>query len=109
MHNAIYAQDAVYSAPPVHAVYRAVHLWWRTTLGTTGASSAADDEQHMTVVNDLNCWLIIRYFSRICRTAVSVLGLAVGHWMEEALHVLAALHCDNTRKLLPTLVNVCSR
>ena len=78
------AQDAVYSAPPctcsiihlhcdgrsfsyklwhrmqytvhlpAHAVYRAVHLWWRTMLGTTGASAtAADDEQHLTVMNGL--------------------------------------------------------
>ena len=42
---------------PVHAVYKAVHLWWRTTLGMTGDSAAADDklllQQHMTVVNDL--------------------------------------------------------
>ena len=37
----------------VHAVYRAVHLWWHTTLGRTGASAAADDNQHLTVVKDL--------------------------------------------------------
>ena len=38
---------------PVHAVYRAVHLWWHTMLGMTEASAAADDEQHLTVVNDI--------------------------------------------------------
>ena len=38
---------------PVHAVYRAVHLWWCTMLSMTGDSAAADDEQHLTVVNDL--------------------------------------------------------
>ena len=32
-----------------------------------------------------------------------MLGLAVGHWMEEALHALAS---NNTRKLSPMLVNV---
>ena len=29
--------------------------------------------------------------------------------MEEVLHVLAVLHCNNTRKLPPMLVNVYSR
>ena len=29
--------------------------------------------------------------------------------MEEVLHALAALHCNNTRKLSPMLVNVYSR
>ena len=47
------AQDAVYNAPCVHIIYRAVDQWWCTMLSTTGASAAADDEQHLTVVNDL--------------------------------------------------------
>ena len=29
--------------PPVHAVNRTMHLWWCTTLGTTGDSAVADD------------------------------------------------------------------
>ena len=38
---------------PVHAVYRAVHLWWCTMFGTTGDSAAADNKQQLTVMNDL--------------------------------------------------------
>ena len=85
---------------PVHAVYRVIHLWWRTMLGTTGAST----EQHLTVMNNFAGISIHRYFSHICRTAVSVFELAVG--LE---HVLVALHCNNTRKLSPTFVNIYSR
>ena len=69
-------------------------------LGTTGASTAADDKQHLTVMNNFAGVSIHRYFSHICRTAVNVFELAVG--LE---HVLVALHCNNTRKLSPTLVN----
>ena len=45
-------------------------------LGTTGASAATDDEQHMTVVNDLANVFIRKYC--ICCTAVGVLRLAIG-------------------------------
>ena len=47
------AQDAVYNAPHVRAIYRAVHLWWCTMLSTMEASAATDDKQHMTALNDL--------------------------------------------------------
>ena len=38
---------------PVHAVYSVVHLWCHTMLSTTRDSAAADNKQHLTVVNDL--------------------------------------------------------
>ena len=46
------AQDAVYNAPSC-IIYRAVHPQWRTMLIVIRASAAADNEQYMTVVNDL--------------------------------------------------------
>ena len=55
---------------PVHAEYRAVHLWWCTTLGTMGDSAAADNEQHLTMVNDLAGISIGTLTIRICCTAV---------------------------------------
>ena len=71
-----------------------------------GDSAATDDKQHLKVVNDLAGISIgTLAFSHICCTAVGMLGLAVGLWMEEAL---AVLHCNNTCKLSPTLVNVYS-
>ena len=56
-------------------------------LGTTGDSAVADDKQHLRVVNDL-AGIYIGTLA-ICHTAVGMLGLAVGHWMEEVLHALA--------------------
>ena len=63
MHNAVYNFYTVMgeASPmnfgtlhlPVHQVYKAVHLWWRTKLGTMGASAAVDNEEHMTVMNEL--------------------------------------------------------
>ena len=99
------AQDAVYIAPPC------------TCSIQGGASVVVHNTQHdgrfccsrRQAIPDSGgwpCWCIHRYFSHICRTAVGMLGLAVGHWMEEVLHALATSHCNNTRKLLPTLVNV---
>ena len=38
---------------PVHAVYRAVHLWWCTMLSTMRDSAAADTKQHLTLMNDI--------------------------------------------------------
>ena len=53
----------------------------------TGASAAADNKQHLRVVNNL-AGVSVSYFSCICCTAVDVLILAVG--LVEALDVLSA-------------------
>ena len=45
-------QDAVYNTHPC-IIYRAVHPQWRTMLIMIRASAALDNEQHMTVVNEL--------------------------------------------------------
>ena len=98
------AQDAVYNAPPC------------TCSIQGGASVVSHNTQHdgsfccsrqraTPDSGEWPCWRIHRYFSHICCTAVGVLRLAVGH---QTLHVLVALHCNNTRKLSPTLVNVYS-
>ena len=63
------AQDTMHL--PVHAVYSAVQLWWRTTLGTTADSAPADEGGKWP------CQGIHSYLSHICRTAVGMLGLAV--------------------------------
>ena len=60
------AQDAVYNAPPVYAVYKPVHPWWRTMLHMMRGSAAADNGQHMTV----HCLPCVAQFSAAAEAPV---------------------------------------
>ena len=92
--------------PSLYMQYTGWCISYGTMLNTMGASAAS--RWRATPDNgEWPCWRAHRYLSHICCTAVGMLRLAVG--LEEALHVLATLHCNSTCKLLLTLVNVYSR
>ena len=89
MQYSVYA----YTCTMLHPAY-AVYI--QGDSGTIRASAAAENGKHMTEVNDFADVFIHvgtnvqLYFCHICRTAVGMLGLAVG--LEEILkHLVKAL------------------